>query len=131
MPCSARQPRGQGGSGAQLCGEEQAVLARNRADCQGPPSGEGGGPSVVLQPAAAGETGQDEPQPQRLLDQTQPQLHSTDEQGTQVNDVVDGSGRERVFTDGDPSIVKMEKFTLTERPNNNKTNCPVTGCSHT
>lgn len=60
------QPGSQGGPGAQLRGEEQAVVAGDRSHRQGTPPGEGGGPRVVLQPAAEGEAGQDQPQPHFL-----------------------------------------------------------------
>lgn len=73
------QPRSQGGPGAQLCGEKQAVVAGNRPHRQRPPPGEGGGASVVLQQAAEGETGQNQPQPQLLSGQNGLKLHHADE----------------------------------------------------
>lgn len=73
------QPGGQGGAGAQLRGEKQAVVPGNSPHRQGPPPGEGGGPRVVLQQAAAGEAGQNQPEPQFLSGQNGPKLHHADE----------------------------------------------------
>lgn len=73
------QPWSQGGAGAQLCGEKQAVVAGNSLHRQRPPPGEGGGPRVVLQQAAEGETGQNQPEPQFLSGQNGLKLHHADE----------------------------------------------------